>query len=221
MLKPEEIIKLGNNSIIAPAGHGKTELIAKVAALGHRSLILTHTHAGVHALRARLKRLKVPHSAVAVDTIAGWCMRYGHAFPGIAKPCADMPKSDAEWNQLYVGPIDALQISAIREVVRSSYDRILIDEYQDCGANQHALAIELSKIVPTLIFGDPMQGIFEFAGATLSWNNDIYPHFPLANILTIPHRWNGKNADLGQWIAETREKLMRGEVIDLESPRNS
>ncbi|KAF0101154.1 MAG: Uncharacterized protein FD187_350 [bacterium] len=219
MPEAADLIALGNAAIVAPAGHGKTEIIANVAALGRRALILTHTHAGVHAIRSRMKRLGVPHSAVAVDTIAGWCMRYSHAFPGVAKPPPDMPKTGAEWEQLYQGAALALQVSAVREVVAASYDRILIDEYQDCGGSQHALAIAISGIVPTLIFGDPMQGIFEFAGATLKWDGEIHSSFPLVGTLDTPHRWNGKNPALGEWIAETRIKLMTGEAIDLADPR--
>lgn len=219
MPEATELLALGNAAVVAPAGHGKTEIIAKVAAMGRRALILTHTHAGVHAVRSRLRRLGVPHSSVVVDTIAGWSMRYAHAFPGVTKPPADMPKNSAEWEQLYVGAAMALRVAAVREVVAASYDRILIDEYQDCGGSQHALAIALSGIVPTMIFGDPMQGIFEFAGATLSWDDEIHPHFPLAGTLETPHRWNGKNQDLGAWIAETRVKLMQGLAIDLADPR--
>jgi len=37
--------------------------------------------------------------------------------------------------------------------------------------------------------------------------------------LDTPHRWNGKNPALGEWIAETRIKLMTGEAIDLADPR--
>lgn len=218
MPEAADLFALGNAAVVAPAGHGKTEIIAKVAALGHRTLILTHTHAGVHAIRARLKRLGVPHARVAVDTIAGWSMRYAHAFPGVAQPPEGMPQG-AQWDQLYRGATLALEVKAVREVVAASYDRILIDEYQDCGGLQHQLAIELSGIVPTLIFGDPMQGIFEFAGATLSWDGEIHRRFPFAGTLETPHRWAGKNPELGQWIAETRVKLMRGEAINLADPR--
>jgi superfamily I DNA/RNA helicase len=219
MPEASDLIDLGNAAIVAPAGYGKTELIANVAALGQRALILTHTHAGVNAIRSRMKRLGVPHSSVAIDTIAGWCMRYAHAFPGAANPPPDMPKTSAEWEQLYQGAELALQVLAVREVVAASYDRILIDEYQDCGRSQHSIAITLSKIVPTLIFGDPMQGIFEFAGATLKWDSEIHPYFPLAGTLGTPYRWNGKNPELGEWIAETRLKLINGEAIDLADPR--
>lgn len=213
-----DLYALGNAAIVAPAGHGKTEIIANVAALGLRALILTHTHAGVHAIRARLKRLGIPNARIAVDTIAGWSMRYAHAFPGVAEPPPGMPQG-AEWDQLYRGAALALGIKAVREVMAASYDRILIDEYQDCGGLQHELAIALSTIVPTLIFGDPMQGIFEFAGATLDWDSQIHPIFPFVGTLETPHRWAGKNPELGQWISETRIKLMRGEPIDLADPR--
>ncbi|MGT2476500.1 UvrD-helicase domain-containing protein [Paraburkholderia terrae] len=214
MLDAEDLARLGNGAIVAPAGHGKTEQIAKVAALGRRTLILTHTHAGVHAIRSRLKRLKVPHAAAVVDTIAGWSMRYAHAFPGIAQPCEGMPQG-AEWDDLYRGTIRALSVGAVRQVVEASYDRILIDEYQDCNGPQHELATTLSSIVPTLIFGDPMQGIFEFAGATLNWEATIFTRFPLVDELDVPHRWEHRNPELGEWIAEVRAKLIGGEGIYL------
>lgn len=216
MLEAEDLVGVGNGAVVAPAGHGKTELIAKVAALGRRTLILTHTHAGVHAIRSRLRRLKVPHAAVAVDTIAGWSMRYSHAFPGAAQPCEGMPQGP-QWDDLYRGTIRALGISAVRQVVEASYDRILVDEYQDCHGLQHELATVLSSMVPTLIFGDPMQGIFEFAGATLSWEETIYPRFPLIDTLDTPHRWEGKNPELGAWIADVRERLIRCDAIDLST----
>jgi superfamily I DNA/RNA helicase len=217
MTELDSLFGIGNSAVVAPAGHGKTEAIAKMAAQGCRTLILTHTHAGVHAIRSRLKRLGIPHARVSVDTIAGWCMRYAHAFPKHAEPPPDMPKTGAEWNQLYRGTRSILDVGPIRDVVEASYDRILIDEYQDCCDLQHELASALSEIVPAIIFGDPMQGIFEFAGANLDWNRTIHPRFPLVMTLEEPHRWNAKNPELGRWIAETRNKLIRGEVIDLAS----
>lgn len=218
-LRPEDLIGLGNAAVVAPAGHGKTELITKVAALGRRTLILTHTHAGVNAIKARLKRYGVAASAFAVDTIAGWSMRYAHAFPGVSDPPEGMPDGQ-EWDRLYVGAAKALKdVLAIRQVVEASYDRVLIDEYQDCGALQHELATELSGIVPTLVFGDPMQGIFEFAGANLGWEDVIHRQFPYAGTLTVPYRWASTNPALGEWIADARERLARGDTVDLTSCR--
>ncbi|KFN48854.1 hypothetical protein N790_05660 [Arenimonas malthae CC-JY-1] len=137
----------------------------------------------------------------------------------MAQPPPGDPQSGAEWDQLYAGSRAALDVSAIRDVVGSSYDRVLVDEYQDCNSLQHELTIALSTIVPTTVFGDPMQGIFEFAGATLDWDRDIFPTFPLFGSLDQPYRWKDKNPDLGAWVAETRLKLLRGEPIDLIDPR--
>lgn len=215
MANPADLARLRSGAVVAPAGHGKTEVIANVAALGMRALVLTHTHAGVHAIRSRMKRLGIASGAVSVDTIAGWCMRYANAFPKVAKPPEGMPRNNQEWDQLYLGTILALRVQAVREVVAASYDRILIDEYQDCHVLQHELAVALAEIAPTLIFGDPMQGIFEFAGATLNWEGHIHADFPLAGSLDTPHRWNGKNPDLRAWIARTRDKLIAGERVDL------
>lgn len=214
MLDPQDLLRVEQGAIVAPAGHGKTELIAKVAALGRRTLVLTHTNAGIQAIRARLKRLRIPQASVAVDTIAGWCLRYAHAFPGVARPPAGMPVGN-QWDDVHRGVLAALVIPAVRQVLEASYERILIDEYQDCNGLQHALAVELSSIVPTVIFGDPMQGIFEFAGATLSWSEEIHQKFPLLARLETPFRWRDKNPALGEWISDARVKLMRGERVDL------
>lgn len=94
---------------------------------------------------------------------------------------------------------------------------VLIDEYQDCSGLQHDLAVALSGIVPTLVFGDPMQGIFEFAGADLSWERTIHAAFPYAGTLETPHRWARTNPKLGEWIADARERLATGRELDFES----
>lgn len=215
MIDPSRLAALRLGAVVAPAGHGKTELIANVAAQGRRALVLTHTHAGVDAIRSRVRRMGLPRDAVVAETIAGWCMRYANSFPGIATPPKGLPERPEQWDQLYQGATRALNVSAVRQVVAASYDRLLIDEYQDCNGLHHALARSLSTIVPTLIFGDPMQGIFEFGGATLSWERDIHPAFPLVAKLESPHRWAGKNPELGAWISDVRKKLIAGETIDL------
>ena len=44
-------------------------------------LILTHTNAGVAALRARLQDMGVPRRAFRITTIDGWAMRLIGTFP--------------------------------------------------------------------------------------------------------------------------------------------
>ncbi|MBT2273225.1 hypothetical protein J7E69_17400, partial [Rhodococcus enclensis] len=63
-------------SVTLPAGAGKTELIAalvaSIAKNGGASLVLTHTHAGVDALRNRMKRFGIRNKQVVVRTIDSW-----------------------------------------------------------------------------------------------------------------------------------------------------
>lgn len=208
------ILPLAKQAIVAPAGHGKTEVIARASALGRRALVLTHTHAGVHVIKARLKRLGISPAVAAVDTIAGWATRYAYAFPGRANPPVGVPRG-ADWNRVYEGAAAILGSPAVRRVIEASYDRILIDEYQDCDGLQHEIALGLARILPTVIFGDPMQGIFEFAPSRIAWHQTVGPAFPEAGTLDTPHRWREANPELGRWIADTRQRLMRGDQIDL------
>ena len=47
--------------VVAPAGCGKTFLLAEAVSISDgRQLILTHTHAGVRAIRGHLERRAVP-----------------------------------------------------------------------------------------------------------------------------------------------------------------
>ena len=69
---------IARGTITAPAGCGKTQLIAHALA-SHRDakpiLVLTHTNAGVAALRGRLDRAGVPTGAYRLSTVDGWAMR--------------------------------------------------------------------------------------------------------------------------------------------------
>ena len=63
----------GTGYVVAPAGFGKTHLIA--AALHYaekRQLVLTHTYAGVNALRRKLRQVRASDGACRIDTIASW-----------------------------------------------------------------------------------------------------------------------------------------------------
>lgn len=79
-----DLFAIERGSITAPAGCGKTQLIAETL-IAHRQskpiLVLTHTNAGVAALRARLRRAGVPNSAYRVSTIDGFSMRLIAKFP--------------------------------------------------------------------------------------------------------------------------------------------
>lgn len=215
MIDPKSLLGVRRGSVVAPAGHGKTELIARLTGLGGRTLVLTHTHAGVHALRARMVRLGIDPRAAAVDTLASWASRYTAAFPALGKPLGRMPVG-GEWGLLYTGGLDVLSASPVRDVIAASYDRVLVDEYQDCDLGQHALVIALAEQLPTIVFGDHMQGIFGFGGnPSVSWESDVFPSFPLLAKLEEPMRWQKSNPYLGEWIAHARHQLEYGQPVDL------
>ncbi|UZR30283.1 UvrD-helicase domain-containing protein [Methylococcus mesophilus] len=212
-------------TVTAPAGCGKTQLIAQALA-GHRSskpiLVLTHTNAGVAALRGRLDRAGVPTTAYRLSTIDGWAIRLISAFPGrsahdpeilrLAVPARDYPAiRDAAWKLLQAGHVS--------EVLKASYAHLIVDEYQDCSVPQHHIVYFLSLILPTCVLGDPMQAIFGFRGNALAdWNQQVCTHFPVVVELTTPWRWRNAGAEvLGQWLLEARRRLAAGHSVDLRS----
>jgi len=201
--------------VVAPAGCGKTELIAKAVLVSPgRSLVLTHTHAGVSALRERLGRYGVLHDRVEVQTIAGWALKYASAFPALSGLTNTRP-SGTSWPAVYEAALSLLERKAVRDVVRTTFSGAYVDEYQDCNLPQHSIVLAIAEFLPCRLLGDPLQAIFDFNEPTVSWQNDVAPHFERLPDLTTPHRWAGKNPELGEWLMTIRPHLIAGETIDL------
>ncbi len=216
----EAVLSSSRGLIVAPAGCGKTHLITETLAVTDEKpyLVLTHTTAGVAALKQRLKRLGVPAKNYVVSTIDGWARLIANVFPVSCDVRATPDNPRVFYPELrrkvqgYVAP------GHISEIISSSYSRLLVDEYQDCDADQHALICSLSEVLPTTIFGDPMQCIFNFGGPMPSWEEDVKSRFPIIKELNTPWRWiNSGTPDLGQWILDCRESLMQRRSIDLLS----
>lgn len=210
-------------AVRAAAGCGKTRLISSAVAegAGERSLVLTHTHAGVDALRRRIRSLGGKTQACTIATIAGWALNLARRFPGTCGPVPARP-TDSEWVPVYEGATRLVSISAIARVVRSSYDAVYVDEYQDCNRKQHALVVALSRVLPVRVFGDPLQGIFDFDRTLVDWDSDVTPVFGAPEELRVPHRWQGGNRALGAWLCEARTRLERGDSLDLRrAPRDA
>jgi hypothetical protein len=204
--------------VIAAAGCGKTELIARAVAsqTEGRQLILTHTHAGVKSLRDRLSRLRVPSGLYRVDTIAGFALSYALSFPkhsGLSefKPVA------SDWADVYEPATKVCSTSAGKTVLRSSYLGFYVDEYQDCTLLQHKLVMAIAEALPCRIVGDPLQGIFDFEESPLvNWSKDIFPCFERLPDLEKPWRWENANKGLGAWLIAVRSQIMSGERINLQ-----
>jgi superfamily I DNA/RNA helicase len=188
-----------------------------ICCFNQRSLVLTHTYAGVDALRKRLKDLGAPAPTYEVETIAGWSLRLALSFPNSSGIRTRRPEKQ-QWDVVYAAAASLLSIRAIKMVVEASYDSVFVDEYQDCSPLQHKIILKLAEILPTRILGDPMQGILIFKGSRIvDWQNDVEPNFTKLFRLTKPYRWAKKSPALGEWLLLVRHQLEASRPIDLRS----
>lgn len=210
-------------AITAPAGCGKTQLIADTLSqhTGTKPvLILTHTNAGVTTLRLRMQKAGVPASAYHIATIDGFSMRLVAMFPqrsAVAAAVLLLQNPGADYPAIRMAARHLLQSGHLNEVLAASYAHLIVDEYQDCNLVQHDLVTALSVVLPTCVLGDPMQAIFGFRGNQLvDWNTHVLPHFPAIGELNQPWRWtNAGKPEFGQWLLECRRILLAGGGIDL------
>lgn len=203
--------------VIAPAGYGKTHLIAMaVRAAGSRQLILTHTFAGVNSIKTKMTLLGVPSSKYQVDTIASWALRLCLAYPKSSGWVTENP-TGKQWSKLYESCSGLLKKQFIRHVVSATYTGVYVDEYQDCSDSQHSMVCALADVFPCRILGDPLQAIFDFEdGKPVDWNESVYPTFDRLGELDTPWRWKKAEAhELGAWLKEARKRIELGQKIDL------
>jgi AAA domain len=218
----ERLASLKQASVVAAAGCGKTELIARaVASLQTRQLVLTHTNAGVEAIQRRLRRFGVGRDRASVDTIDGWCLKYLSAYPTLSGGCPMTTAGNINWVQLRAAMTAFLAERVASTVVDASYCGVFVDEYQDTDSGQHAVITRLAAQLPVRILGDPLQAVFGFDGNLPSWDQEIQATFPTAFSVTYPWRWKkpGANMDLGAWLGEVRDTLVAGKPATLRDPR--
>ncbi len=206
--------------VVAPAGFGKTHLIADAVKISQgRQLILTHTHAGVDALKKKLQKLDVPSTKYHVDTIASYALKLCLSYPQTANWHIDFPRSDAEWKSLYPKCTNLVKHKFIKRVLCASYEGIYVDEYQDCMQAHHNMLLAFAKTLPLRILGDPLQAIFDGIGGqnVVDWGAEIMPHFQRLGELDTPHRWiHDGDADLGTWLKAVRVNIEAGNAINIQ-----
>lgn len=215
----EKLSQHRNAVIIAPAGCGKTELIARAVELSKngKQLVLTHTHAGVKCLLDRMKKYNILTSKYSINTIAGFSKAIAYSYP---KTSGINPntKENPNWEDIYPAATKVLLSGFGRKILSASYGGLYVDEYQDCNVSQHQLICAILKEIPTRILGDPLQGIFDFQETELvDWNKHVFPNFERIAELDIPWRWKDKNEALGNWLMKVRRQILNGEPIDLKS----
>ncbi|WP_439408545.1 UvrD-helicase domain-containing protein [Bradyrhizobium sp. DASA03076] len=213
-------VSIRRGSIVAAAGCGKTEQIAlAVGSSDGRRLILTHTHAGVDALTRRLRKHHVPTAKYRIDTIAGWCLRFAASFPQRSGFSGVVPTTSAHWDSVYHAGARLLDSGAVDGVLLASYRGCFVDEYQDCTKQQHQVVSRLANLLPTCVFGDPLQAIFDFGDQQpVDWDSDVFPLFERSAELLTPWRWkNAENLELAEWLQGVRTALENSNYLDLQS----
>lgn len=206
----------GRGYVIAPAGYGKTHLIARAVQMAtRRQLVLTHTYAGVNAIRRKMQLLRIPPAKYQIDTIASWALRTCLYFPKTSKWKKDHPAGQ-DWGKLYSACVVMLDRSFVQHMIKCSYGGIYVDEYQDCSKQQHELVEALARLLPCRLLGDPMQAIFDFGEQLVDWETVVYPNYQLLGELKTPWRWKLAGADeLGRWLGQARALLAEDKKIPL------
>ena len=223
MTPDPDLLSIQRGLVVAPAGCGKTHAIVS-ALQRHQSskpiLVLTHTNAGVAALRQRLRIRNVPGSAYRLTTLDGWAMRLVGTFPNRS----GCPESEAsrkpDYPRIREKAGRLIASGHIARILGASYDRIIVDEYQDCSIRQHRMVASAASFLPTVALGDPLQAIFAFSqrDPLPDWTADVCGFFEPAGELDEPWRWrNAGNDVLGTWLATVRKSLLDGEAVDLSS----
>lgn len=214
---------IGRGLVIAPAGCGKTQLITDALARHGGAkpiLVLTHTNAGVAALRGRLEKAGVKPGTYRATTLDGFAIRLISTFPQRAGH-DPLIVNGARPNYEAIRDAAARLVAAghVHDILAASYERLFVDEYQDCSIRQHALVTWLAQSLPSAIVGDPFQSIFGFGADRLAdWQTEVIAFFPVVGQLTTPWRWNNAGAaQLGQWLLSIRAQLASGTPIDLRT----
>ncbi len=209
--------------LTAAAGCGKTEAIVRAVAQSEgKQLVLTHTNAGVAALRSRLRRYSVSESKCHVETIASWLLKYVIAYPSMSG-LANLHPVEADWGRVYPAAQRLFICPFVKDVLRASYAGIFVDEYQDCTRQQHQIILKICEYgLPVRVLGDPLQGIFGFSDPLVEWRTDVEARFEPLPELLIPYRWKQTinhpytNPSLGEQLVDVRKKLLAWERVKLD-----
>jgi len=210
-----EFVSRPKSMVVAPAGYGKTHAIAECLDYTKgRQLILTHTHAGVAALKEKIQKQGIAYSQYRVETISGFAQKYVNAFY-CGSDIPEQEDSTVYYPFIIEKAKHLFEIAPIKDVTKATYSGLFVDEYQDCTIRQHDLIKALTGILPTRVLGDHLQGIFDFKGEVLvDFDNDLndFKKFP---DLAEPWRWKDENPHLGKSLKNIRQLLEKKADVDL------
>lgn len=135
-------------SVCRSTGHGKTyAIIESIAAYPEsKQLILTHTVAGVMTHRSGLRRrVLVLKMSVYILLLDGH-KKYVRSYLSLREfPLMNSKISGTGeyWDVINAGFLKLLSKSHIVDIIKSNYEGVFVDEYQDCTTNQHDIVLRL------------------------------------------------------------------------------
>lgn len=216
-----QFLSANKSMIEAPAGHGKTHTIVdcleQFECKGKKILILTHTHAGIASIKAKIVGCNIPPKCYELNTICSFTLNLACAYVDndLLSDDSDM---GVKYRQAQEYAIQLLQAQPIKSVLRAKYEHVIIDEYQDCDILQHKLINLLGDVIKVHILGDSMQSIFGFNGTPVDLDSpefDVYKENH--QTLSTPWRWNNAGCpELGKEILQIRELLQNRQNVDLQ-----
>ena len=207
--------------LVAPAGYGKTYTIVEcLKYTTGKQLVLTHTHAGIAAIKEKIKKNpKIKSSQYCIETISSFAQKYVKAFyVGDDMPSQVLSK---DYHKFVIEQsIHIFGTSPVQNILKTSYSGLFVDEYQDCNIHQHNMIVAISSALPVHILGDYLQGIFDFEGGEVlvDFDND-FNGFERFETLETPYRWyqKGNNRLLGDYLKTIRELLETSQEVVLEA----
>lgn len=206
-------------SVVLPAGCGKTELLAAMAAStapeNKPILVLTHTNAGVDVIRKRFTKYGVKPDQARVFTLDTWAKMFNDHFP-LLGGTAIVPANADLWLAVRLRAEVILRSAHIGDILAATYSAIIVDEYQDCSELQHRIVVAMGQHLPVGVLGDPLQGIFDFGSGVVDWPT-VETAFRPEDLTPTPHRWSSRNPSLGSWLLAIRPRLVAGGIIDLSA----
>jgi DNA helicase-2/ATP-dependent DNA helicase PcrA len=149
-------------------------------------------------------------------------MRLIGTFPmrsGVALKTLELKDPKNDYPAIRAATENLMSGNHVQDILRATYARMFVDEYQDCIVEQHNMISKIAETLPTCVLGDDMQAIFGWGTNVLvDWKGVVEHRFPSAGELTTPWRWKNVGClALGNWLLEIREALKNGVSIDLRN----
>ena len=200
----------GNTVITARPGSGKTFTISqKIFAesktlLSYQGIIaISYTRKASEELKTRCERLGTKRNSSFFGTIDSFCLHeivdpFLSRYNGRKTVLEVTDDSQEEGLHLETGkvPVGLLceaaleivnKVGSARRYLRASYTSVYIDEYQDCGPDQHELVMRLGHMGLRIVaVGDLDQAIYGWAGKSSAYLQKLvhdrsFNHFELTS----------------------------------------